>query len=68
MIVTKPWYLSRTIWASLIAVLSGGASLAGMPVEDADQAVLADTILQAVSALAGMVAILGRLRAVSRIG
>jgi hypothetical protein len=39
-----------------------------MPVEDADQAALADTILQAVSALAGMVAILGRLRAVSRIG
>lgn len=68
MITTKPWYLSRTIWASLIAVVSGVASLTGMPVEDADQAALTDTVLQAVSALAGMVAILGRVGAVSRIG
>lgn len=67
MISNKPWYLSRTIWASLVAVISAGASLAGMPVEDAEQAALADTILQAVSALAGMVAILGRVTAVSRI-
>lgn len=67
MITTKPWYLSRTIWASLIAVVSGVASLAGTPVEDADQAALADMILQAVSALAGMVAIFGRMGAVSRI-
>lgn len=67
MISNKPWYLSRTIWASLVAVISAGANLAGMPVEDAEQAALADTILQAVSALAGMVAILGRVTAVSRI-
>ncbi|MGB3389825.1 MAG: hypothetical protein WBA88_17785 [Pseudaminobacter sp.] len=68
MTANKPWYLSRTIWASLIAVLSAGGSLVGVPVDDADQAVLADTILQAVAALAGILAIVGRVTAVSRIG
>jgi hypothetical protein len=68
MIVNKPWYLSRTIWASLIAVFSAGGSLIGMPVDDVDQAAFADTILQAVAAVAGVMAILGRLTATSRIG
>ena len=68
MSANKPWYLSRTIWASLIAVLSAGGSLVGVPVDDADQAALADTILQAVAALAGILAIVGRVTAVSRIG
>jgi hypothetical protein len=68
MIANKPWYLSRTIWASLIAVLSAGGSLIGMPVDDVDQEALADTILQAVAAVAGVMAILGRLTATSRIG
>lgn len=68
MIANKPWYLSRTIWASLIAVLSAGGSLIGMPVDDVDQAALAETILQAVAAVGGILAILGRLTATSRIG
>ncbi|RUM97329.1 hypothetical protein EET67_13275 [Pseudaminobacter arsenicus] len=68
MIANKPWYLSRTIWASLIAVLSAGGSLLGVPVDDADQAALADTVLQAVAALAGILAIIGRVSATSRIG
>ena len=29
---TKPWYLSRTIWASLVAILAAAGGLFGLPV------------------------------------
>lgn len=65
---TKPWYLSRTIWASLITVATALAGILGLPVEGLDNSALTDTLLQAVAAIAGLVAILGRLSARNRIG
>ncbi|MCV3240030.1 hypothetical protein [Mesorhizobium sp. ZC-5] len=68
---TKPWYLSRTIWASLITVATALAGILGLPVEGLDNSALTDTLLQAVAAVAavaGLVAILGRLSAKNRIG
>lgn len=65
---TKPWYLSRTIWASVITVLTGLAGLSGLPVEDLDHAALVETLLQAVSAVSGLIAVIGRLSAKHRIG
>lgn len=65
---SKPWYLSRTIWASLITILSSFAGIAGLPIPDADAAATTDLILQAVTAVAGLVAIFGRLSATDRIG
>ncbi|WP_274424855.1 hypothetical protein [Chelativorans sp. YIM 93263] len=64
---TKPWYLSRTIWASIVTVVSGMGGLFGLPVEDIDRQALTDTLLQAVIAVSGLFAILGRVRATSRI-
>lgn len=63
----KPWYMSRTIWAALVMV---GATIAGgfgFALDDADTEALADALFQAVAALAGVVAILGRLGATTRI-
>ena len=68
MTATKPWYLSRTIWASVITVLSGVAGLSGLPVEHLDHAALVETLLQAVSAISGLIAVFGRLSAKHRIG
>lgn len=68
MVSSKPWYLSRTIWASLITILSSFAGLAGLSISDADAAATTDLILQAVTAVAGLVAIVGRLSATDRIG
>lgn len=65
--VFKPWYLSRTIWASAIAVVATLASALGFPFEASDVAMLPDAILQAVAAVAGVIAILGRLSASMRI-
>jgi hypothetical protein len=67
MTTAKPWYLSRTIWASIVAILSSGAGLLGVPL-GTDDAALTDALLQAVTAGAGLVAIWGRLGARDRIG
>lgn len=64
----KPWYLSRTIWASLITIVMAAAGLLGVPVAGIDNAALTDTILQAISALSGLIAIFGRLSATDKIG
>ena len=64
----KPWYLSRTIWASLITIVTAAAAILGVPVAGIDNAALTDTLLQAITAISGLVAIFGRLGANSRIG
>jgi hypothetical protein len=68
MIATKPWYLSRTIWASIVTILTGAAGLTGLPLDGLDGSALADTLLQAVSAISGLIAVFGRLSAKERIG
>ena len=65
---TKPWYLSRTIWASLITIVTAGGGLFGLPLSGIDNAAPTDTLPQAIAAISGLVAIFGRLEAKSRIG
>lgn len=64
----KPWYLSRTIWASAVVVAATLAGVFGFAMEDADIDLLTDALLQAVSALAAIAAIFGRILATARIG
>jgi hypothetical protein len=68
MTASKPWYLSRTIWASIITVATGGAGLFGIPTGLIDNGALTETILQLVTAVSGLIAILGRISATSKIG
>jgi len=68
MTTAKPWYLSRTIWASIITILTAGGSLIGVPTGAIDSGALADTLLQAITAISGLVAIFGRMAAKDRIG
>lgn len=68
MTTSKPWYLSRTIWASVVTVLTGAAGLTGLPIDGVDGQALTETLLQIVSAVSGLVAIFGRLSAKARIG
>ena len=68
MIATKPWYLSRTIWASIVTILTGAAGLTGLPLDGLDGSALTDALLQAVSAISGLIAVFGRLSAKERIG
>ena len=64
----KPWYLSRTIWASVVVVAATLAGLSGYAIGETDADGLTDAILEAVTAIAGIVAIVGRLAAKARIG
>lgn len=64
----KPWYLSKTIWASGISIGCALLGLAGFPTGGIDQGALADQLLQIISALSGVMAIFGRLSAGTRIG
>ena len=65
---SKPWYLSRTIWASLVTVTLALAGLIHLPVEGLDGAALTEALIQAVTGIAGVAAIFGRLSARERIG
>ena len=68
MTASKPWYLSRTIWASIVTILTGAAGLTGLPLDGLDNSALTDTLLRAISAISGLVAVFGRLSAKHRIG
>ena len=63
----KPWYLSKTILASIITIVMSLGGLFGLPTGLVDNTALADTIMQAITALMGLVAIFGRLTAVKKI-
>ena len=63
----KPWYASRTIWGSLIAVLAALGSAVGFELDTQSQAELADAALQIVTVAASLFAVLGRLNAKSMI-
>ena len=64
----KPWYLSRTIWASLVSVALAVGGWFGLAPEQIDRGVLTDNLVELVTAAAGIIAIVGRLRATARIG
>ena len=65
---TKPWYLSRTIWASLVTVSLSILGAAGVSLEGLQGDVLAEAVVQLMTAFCGLAAIIGRVRATNRIG
>jgi hypothetical protein len=67
MTAKKPWYLSRTIWASIVTIIAGAGGLAGLPVEHVDRVATTDYLLQIVTALSGVAALLGRISATTRL-
>jgi hypothetical protein len=63
----KPWYLSKTIWAALVTIITSLAGLFGLPTGLIDNSALADAIIQGITALMGVVAIFGRIGARQKI-
>lgn len=61
------WCDARTIWATLVSVSATSAAFFGFNIDEATQINMTDGVLHVVSAIAGLVAILGRLSASSRI-
>lgn len=65
---TKPWYLSRTIWASAVAIALSVAGMFGASTAAVDSESLIDAMLQGATAIAAVVALLGRIEADKKIG
>ncbi|MCF6321323.1 MAG: hypothetical protein L3J32_06080 [Rhizobiaceae bacterium] len=63
MIDEKPWYLSKTIWGSLIAVAAALAATAGITIDGQNQQIISDAILQVIAAAGALLSIYGRLSA-----
>jgi len=64
---TKPWYLSRTLWASFVTVATSVAGLFGLSFAGVDNSTLTDTVLQVITAGSGVAAIIARLGAVHKL-
>lgn len=63
MVDEKPWYLSKTIWGSLISVAAALAGLAGITLDPVAQNAIAESVVQLVAAAGALLAIYGRLSA-----
>lgn len=67
MIGTKPWYASKTIWASIAAVVGAGLSLFGLPFSAGAEQALAERLTELATVVAALFAIYGRVTADKRI-
>ena len=63
MIDYKPWYNSKTIWGSIIAIVSVIASVFGVDISTSIQSQLVESALQLVALTGSLIAIFGRLTA-----
>jgi hypothetical protein len=60
---TKLWWRSKTVWGSIVALLAGVATLAGLKLDATLQDQLAELITGAANLVAGALAWYGRARA-----
>jgi hypothetical protein len=65
---TKQWYLSKTVWGGLIAVLASLLQATGVDIDPGMQDALADHLVALAGAVGGLVAIYGRFAAFRRLG
>lgn len=63
MIEEKPWYLSKTIWGSMVAVAAALSAALGLTIDTTTQKEIADVLIQLAGAGGAVLAIYGRLSA-----
>ena len=64
----KQWYVSKTVWGALIAILASLLQAAGIELDPATRGDMADNAVALAGAIGGLVAIYGRLTAEKRLG
>lgn len=65
---TKKWWESKAVWGGIVAVLAGGAGLFGVSLGAEDQAQVVDAVLAIASAVGGLLAVYGRVKADTKVG
>lgn len=68
MFETKKWYESKGVWGALVTVIAAAAGLIGYQVTPDDQQAIIGNITGIVTAVGGIVAWLGRVKATKVIG
>ena len=63
----KPWYASRTIWGSIIALLAAVASAFEVEIDQQMQTTFIESVLQLVAIGGSMLAVFGRMTATTQI-
>lgn len=64
----KQWYLSKTVWGALVAIVASLLSGIGFELGADAQGELADDLVSLAGAIGGLIAIYGRLTAEKRLG
>ena len=64
----KPWWQSKTLWGAIVAIASSVLGLAGFELGAVDAEALTGLLTSLGAAIGGIIAIVGRLKAKSRIG
>lgn len=60
---SKPWYMSKGVWGGLVALLAGVAAMLGYNLGPEDQVTLTNALIGAGSAVGGVLAVYGRVKA-----
>ena len=63
----KPWYASRTIWGSNIALLAAVVSAFGVEIDQQMQTTFIESVLQLVAIGGSILAVFGRMTATTQI-
>lgn len=65
---TKKWWESKTVWGGIVAVLAGGAGLFGVSLAAEDKVYVIDALTAIASAVGGLLAVYGRVKADKKVG
>ncbi|MGI9365321.1 MAG: hypothetical protein ACR2O8_09075 [Rhizobiaceae bacterium] len=63
----KPWYQSKTIWASIVSLVAVIAAAFGVNIDESMQTAFVEAALQFVAVGGALIAVIGRLSATSMI-
>ncbi|MEQ8480007.1 MAG: hypothetical protein RIC18_05050 [Hoeflea sp.] len=65
---TKPWWKSKTLWGAFVTLVAAALGLAGIDLADTEREALTEMMASLGAALGGLIALVGRISARSRIG
>lgn len=64
---SKTWYMSKTVWGGVVAILASCANLLGLEITPEDERGAVDGLTALASAVGGLIAVWGRISARSRL-
>lgn len=64
----KGMFASKTVWGGIVALLAGVLGILGYTIDATDQVTLVETATAIASAVGGVIAIYGRVKASKKIG